>query len=254
MPKNLNIYWILFTALGVWFLFIHSPPILMERNVLSDAPFSLHLIGCYTLYTGCIFNTMVTPSVARGAHVFVGYMAMVGGVVTFVFGAWCSWWPYRENLPPRDFAIAISIGGVFQLILQARGLKAIRKFKTLKAEVEMRETFVSITTLENNADIVDLTELKAEKDKALRDHILNMVALFVVGCGVPASIRFAEIIGLEGFVGLFVCLTIMQLLIFPYGNTFLADKNRRPPTTEASPEQMPSSEYSSFTEQPKNST
>ena len=95
--KNINIYWLGATILAIWFLFIHSPPILIERKVLHDLPFLTHLIGAYSLYLACIFNTLFTPSTLNGKsrylHVYMGRLSLIAGMIGFMYGLFCSWWP-----------------------------------------------------------------------------------------------------------------------------------------------------------------
>jgi hypothetical protein len=166
LPKP-SIYWILSVTLAIWFLFIHSPPILLERHAFSDFPFAAHLFGAYSIYIACIINTLITPSTfhgkAYGWHVWIGRLGMISGLISFVFGAYCAWSSYRINRPPMGFSIGISTGGIFQIAIQYLGYTSIQKFKALKAkvnEMEMRD---------QHGD--DLDNLKQQKDSALRNHV-----------------------------------------------------------------------------------
>ena len=107
LPKNLSIYWSISTVLAFWFLFIHAPPLLIKRDAIRDAPFMLHLFGAYSVYLGCVFNALLTPSTiggkARPWHIGVGRFAMIGGLFGIVFGYWKSWIPFGAT--PMSFAI-----------------------------------------------------------------------------------------------------------------------------------------------------
>ena len=133
--KNFNIYWLTTTMLAVWFLFVHSPPLLKSRNVSlsTDAPFVYHLIGSYSIYITCIINTLITPSIAKFAHVYIGRIGMILGVLGFIFGLYLSWYPHRPNgRPPLEFSIGITIGGIAQILLQFHGYKCIKQYQTLR--------------------------------------------------------------------------------------------------------------------------
>jgi hypothetical protein len=192
LPNNLNPYWAGLTLLSVWFLFIYSPPILIQNRVLQDAPFALHLMGAYTIYMACILNTMMTPSSCNGKakswHVVIGRVGMMAGILSFIFGVVCAWWPTRE-LPPTGFSIGITIGGAFQVYYQVMGYVAIKKYQRLKREIiELEEA--DAATDDDEATIGALEELKKDRDEALVQHIQNMVALFAIGCSAPAMVRF----------------------------------------------------------------
>jgi hypothetical protein len=81
---------------------------------------------------------MLTPSSlngkARRSHVIVGRIGMVAGVLGFVFGCVCSWWPTRDR-PPFSFSIGITISGSFQVLYQFLGYTAIRKYQPLKQQI-----------------------------------------------------------------------------------------------------------------------
>lgn len=233
LPKNLNVYWTGVTTLAAWFLFVHSPPILIKRHLLQDLPFAFHLIGAYTIYLACIFNTMLTPSTLDGKakpwHVAVGRIEMIAGILSFLFGAVCSWWPTRD-LPPTGFAIGITIGGSFQVFYQVMGYIAIKKYQRLKQRVIEMEAS-SGDGIE--AEAASLEQLKKDRDEALVEHILSMVALFAVGCSAPAMIRFGSSLGLSMNASLVVGLLLLIAIIRPYANIYI--RRLKPTTAEEAP-------------------
>eukprot|EP00543_Licmophora_paradoxa_P011689 CAMPEP_0202474274 /NCGR_PEP_ID=MMETSP1360-20130828/92292_1 /ASSEMBLY_ACC=CAM_ASM_000848 /TAXON_ID=515479 /ORGANISM="Licmophora paradoxa, Strain CCMP2313" /LENGTH=383 /DNA_ID=CAMNT_0049101383 /DNA_START=57 /DNA_END=1208 /DNA_ORIENTATION=- len=316
LPKNLNIYWCLMSGLAVWFLFVHSPPILIRRRVYKDLPFSVHLLGSYTVYLSCVFNTLYTPSTttlpflfcsnanantnsnartahvwvgrvalvilgsytvylscvfntlytpstttlpflfcsnanantnsnARTAHVWVGRVALVMGAVGVVSGLYCSWWPYREARPSSiGSSIGLSMGGTAQVILQIAGYRAIQKYQRLKRmiEEEVGNDSSSSNTITNEI----LEGWKKEKDSALRNHILNMIALFTVACGVPAMIRVVDMLPNNsnddsgGITTLCLVLGIVGLnsLVMPFGNKYLSKIGAASTSTSSSRESV----------------
>lgn len=222
MPNNLSIYWVFATSIACWFLFLHSPPFIIRRKVFQDFPLAAHMFAAYTIYLTCIFNTMLTPSSlhgkARPFHVWIGRIGMVMGLISFALGLFCAWWPYRQ--PPFGFSFGITIGGVAQIAAQRAGYRAIRRFRTLKAEVEEKERVGSKRE--------ELDELKQAKESALRSHIYNMVSLFVAACGIPAGLRLSEFLPscLEA-VGLIVIIVSFQAVIKPFGDTYVT-KSKTP--------------------------
>ena len=190
--KNLNIYWVIVTSIACWFLFIHSPPILVKKKVLYDPPFLAHLFGAYGIYIACIFNTMVTPTTFDGEgrkyHVIVGRIGMVAGIVGVILGFFCTWWPTRE-WNGLGFAIGISIGGLSQAFFQLRGYRAIRKYKSIKAKI-----------LEEGDDTSNLDTLTQEKNEALYTHIESMIGVFLPACTIPALMRVADAVSFGGIM------------------------------------------------------
>merc|ERR1719203_410751 len=82
---NWNVYWILFTALGIWFLFIYTPFYMAPEQLeydpdkFEDPLFILHLIGAYSVCLICMWNTFHTPSHGPHyctAHVWLGRIAV----------------------------------------------------------------------------------------------------------------------------------------------------------------------------------
>lgn len=99
----------------------------------------------------------------------------------FITGAILVWfiYDYTENW---GFSIGITFGGCQQMITQYRGYKAIQSFQNIK---------LRISSGEYNSE-EKLIALQDEKDKQLSLHIENMVALFIMACGIPALIRISE--------------------------------------------------------------
>lgn len=218
--KNLSLYWAGSAVLCVWFLFVHSPPFLVERRVLTtDAPLATHLAGAYTIYLSCLVNSLFTPSTRPGSvlHVWLGRVGMVSGLLSFVMGFYCAW--LRPVVPPLGFSVGITVGGVAQIVAQVAGYRAIRRYGRYSRELEaMSES--GPATPEKDAQRSDL---QMKRDASLRTHIYNMVALFAVACGAPALLRVTRMIlpedmGVPGLVGSIVSL---NLLVKPFGDTYL---------------------------------
>jgi len=98
----------------------------------------------------------------------------------FITGAILVWfiYDYTENW---GFSIGITFGGIQQMVAQCKGYKAIRSFQNIKAQIESGEY--------NKEELIALQD---EQDKQLSIHIENMVALFIMACGIPALIRISE--------------------------------------------------------------
>ena len=220
LPKNLSIYWTISTVLAFWFLFIHAPPILIKRKAFNDVPFMLHLFGAYSVYLGCVFNALMTPSTAGGRarvwHIRVGRFAMIGGIFGVVFGFWKSWIPF--GAVSMDFAIPISIGGISQLIAQYIGYSSIKQFQRLKAQIQEMEA----SGIESSAE---LDGLKDDKEKALKRHIISMIALFAAACGTPAAMRVAELFGSNQLILVIVFIISIQIMINPFALSYTKPKN-----------------------------
>lgn len=241
LPKNLTFYWMVFTFLGVWFLFLFTPAVLKyKKNFLNDLPFLLHLLGAYILYVICMINTLFTPSTMNGKskpyHVVFGRVALVAGFLGFCMGGYCSWWPFRNNLPPKSFAIGITIGGFFQLWFQYQGYHAIKIYQKLQNEITTIDSSSNATTSvhkpSNNEEETEtipqrLEALKEKRDKALQQHIHNMIALFVIGCGAPALMRVMLIVlgGDSLNASLIVAITILLFSVRPFANSYIRTQN-----------------------------
>ena len=222
VPKP-SIYWLFAVTLAIWFLFIHSPPIILERHGFSDFPFAAHLFGAYSIYIACIINTLITPSKFGGKayrwHVWIGRVGMVSGLISFVFGVYCAWWPYRINRPPIGSSIGITIGGVGQIVAQFIGYTAIRKYKALKIQVKEMED----CNLHGEA----LDSLKQQKDSALRYHVFSMVGLFTGACGVPAGMRLIDSYVPENqqTASLIFLISLLTIMPIPFSDTYFHTKD-----------------------------
>lgn len=184
---NTSIYfiitWVISTTLCIWFLFHHAPAHLSHKATIHPLVYP-HLIGAYSIYLVCVHNTLLTPSTFKGAarlfHIWIGRIGLVLGIMGFITGAILVWfiYDYTENW---GFSIGITFGGCQQMVAQYRGYKAIRSYQNIK---------VQISSGEYNKE--ELIALQDEQDKHLSLHIENMVALFVMACGIPALIRISE--------------------------------------------------------------
>lgn len=219
IPKYLTLHWAAFATLMIWFLFVHSPPILVASKVLYDPPFALHLGGAYTVYLVCAWNTVFTPSTLDGDakvyHIWIGRIGMVAGLISFALGAVCAWWPTRD-LPPIGFSIGISAGGLGQLFFQYTGFTAIRRYRVLKEKIQS-----------GSPSTDELILLQAEKDECLKLHVYNMCGLFIVGCGAPAGIRLlSAMYGDTSTIALIATVIVLICLVRPFGDIYLKKEDR----------------------------
>jgi hypothetical protein len=223
LPKP-TIYWIFSVTLAIWFLFIHSPPIILERHGLSDIPFVVHLFAAYSIYIVCIINTLITPSTFNGKayvwHVWIGRVGMISGLISFILGAYCAWWPYRINRPSFGFSIGITIGGISQIAAQCFGYTAIRRYQALKAKINELE----MQDQQGN----EIESFKLQRDSALRFHVGSMVLLFVVACGIPAGMRLVTSYVPENLQTVFIVLLVSLLVVItrPFTKNYFRKKLR----------------------------
>lgn len=250
LPKNLSVYWVFFSSLALWFLFLHAPPILRGRYghafILFDDPaFAIHLFGAYTIYLVCVHNTILTPSSLNGDakkyHIYVGRFGMIAGLIGFIFGTYCAWSPYRPYPVDQGFAIGITIGGAMQVMTQVMGYMSIRKYQRLRKEVD---DLMMMSTADGDGiyygsmddggngnvggtgqhtQLELLEQLTKKKDEALKGHVGMMIGLFAVACGIPAALRILDSIAiLESNATLSIVATIMVLnaLTFPFRNFY----------------------------------
>lgn len=174
IPYSLNAFWFLTTALCVWFLFVHGPKLLQKKDEIHPILY-VHLIGAYSIYLGCAHNTVLTPSVVGSSwHIAVGRISMPLGIVGLVTG-FVYTWGFIGN---KDlvFSVAISVGGVAQLWAQVVGYRSIKTYQQLRQEQEESH--------EENHN-------QEAMDKALQTHVIEMIALFVLACGIPALMRLS---------------------------------------------------------------
>ena len=190
---NLNVPWVVATALCVWFLLVHAPRFLSAREHVQPL-LRIHLVGACSVYFACVHNTLVTPSTSRPLHVWIGRAGLVLGVVGFVTGFVLVWFTndYRDNW---GFSIGITYGGLAQMHLEFAGYRAIKSFRAMKARIAAGE-------YENEEE---LASLEGEQDERLKIHIELMVNLFVLACGIPALMRICDAVG-YGYLPLFLAL------------------------------------------------
>jgi hypothetical protein len=229
IPKP-SIYWFLSVTLAIWFLCIHSPPIILARHGFSDFPFASHLFGAYSIYIACIINTLITPSTFHGKaydwHIWIGRVGMISGLISFTFGVYCTWWPYRINRPPLGFSIGITVGGICQIAAQYFGYTAIRKYQALKAKVIELEM--------HNQHEDDLDRVKLQRDSALRNHVRGMISLLVAACGIPAGMRLVRSYLPENLQTISLIFVIWLLVIIPrpFTNSYFRMKDNLNPMME----------------------
>jgi len=179
--KNLNIYWFAATSLFLWFFFIHAPPVLIKEHALQRPVLSLHLCGAFGISVACIHNCLLTPSLfdgqARPFHVYMGRFGLLAGLVSFCNGAYVAWFQ-QEDI---GFATGITIGGLLQLNASRLGYAAIQRYQQLKKKLE---------DVQEDSD--EFRTLSEQKDVALKEHISQMLVVFIFGCLIPASIRIIQ--------------------------------------------------------------
>ena len=189
--KSLNVYWVTATGLAIWFILIHTPPILWERQIWRRPLFICHLMGACGIYLSCIINALWTPSTTLGksTHAPVGRVGMYLGVAGVVTGFALTW--TRIDEVGLEFGIPISAGGVFQLVAQWNGYQSIQRYREAKQrEQELCLTLSLSESLTDTAIISDqLLTLRRNQKKYLAQHIGNMLGVFVAACGIPAIIR-----------------------------------------------------------------
>lgn len=206
---NLNIYWIVAVAPCIWFLFIHAPVFLAGKTYVEPLLIA-HLIGAYSIYLACAHNTLITPSLFQGSarpfHVWIGRVALVLGVIGFISGMTLAW----VNLDPSEElggSIAITAGGVVQMLVQFFGFRAIRKFQNIRKDVQAG----------NFGSLKEKQALEDKQDKHLAVvHIWNMLILFLFGCGAPGYIRLAESLPWENGFAIFFPILMVGALLLSY--------------------------------------
>ena len=223
--KNFNIYWFVSTLLAVWFLFVHSPSILYTRKVWNDPLFLLHLFGSYTIYLACVHNSLITPSLSKCTHIWLGRIGMIMGIVSFIAGLILSW--TRIESVGIDCAIFISLGGLGQMASQYMGYRAIKRYQYISKELSERQHY---RYMSNNGDrttskdIIDNDNqcqlLQIKKDEALKEHVKFMIMLFVLACGIPAVMRVLEDANMEQYSiwPILVVVGLFNLIAVAYSN------------------------------------
>lgn len=242
LHKNINLPWFAATGLAVWFLFIHTPKFWIDRKVIPrDVLLAIHIIAASTIYLSCAHNCIFTPSFKNifgkssiFMHIWIGRIGMVAGIISFSLGAFLAW--SRLGLDTVGgttlaFALPITIGGIAQLSAQYNGYLAIRQYKSLgnEIDVKLRQAEDVSVSKEQKVYVMDEIEImKSLQRKALRKHIGNMISLFVSACGIPAGIRLAELVtgGSDGVATIFAIVAIivtLSLIGIRYMNMMLPD-------------------------------
>src|SRR3569623_1096147 len=193
---TLNPYWIVASSLAVWFLFVHSPPILLQPRTLERPLFVVHLVGAYLVYIACILNTGRKPWSSLTSHVLIGQIGMIAGVIGFVGGLLYVILHFHEI--DIGFSIPITIGGLLQMNLQYQGYKAIQKYRQVKVQL--------ITATKEDALV-----LQEQRNDYLRTHISCMIALFCMGCGVPAAMRLTHRLGFPSKMAAWAALGLLSI-------------------------------------------
>lgn len=169
---NWNVYWLLNSILGLWFIFIYTPMNPPHFDVL----FTVHLLFASFVYIACMWNTFHTPSHGawyRSVHRWLGRLVVLFGVIGFVFGLIVAW---PEKRAPIGLAIGLTIGGTAQMLTTVGGAYFIYKAKRASSE--------------------------EERKRMIEYHALCMIGLFVGACGTPAVMRLAGAVGLPFTIGL----------------------------------------------------
>ena len=232
LHKNINVPWVIATSIAIWFLFIHTPPFWLHRKLLRrDVLLAVHIIAAGSLYLSCVHNCLFTPSFtllgkpSKFMHIWVGRTGLIAGIFSFSIGAFLAW--TRLGLESvggttLGFALPITIGGIAQIFAQYNGYKAIRLYKSLKEEILIKtQASHEIHTSKDEQYILsmELDVLKLNQQKALGNHIGNMISLFVTACGIPAGIRIAELIGGKNDL-----VTVSSVIAVIVGFGFLASR------------------------------
>lgn len=242
LHKNINLPWLAVTGLAVWFIFIHTPPFWINRKLISrDVLLAIHVITACSIYLSCAHNCMFTPSfknifgkTCKFMHVWVGRVGMVSGIISFSLGAFLAW--SRLGLDTvggttLSFTVPITIGGLAQLWAQYNGYFAIRRYKSLESDITVKLRQIEEISVSNEQKeflMEELKLLKISQRTALRQHIENMISLFVMACGIPAGIRLAEFVtgGSDGIATIIAIVTIivaLSLIGMRYMNMMMPD-------------------------------
>ena len=254
LGTNISGYWTFATCLCLWFLVVHSPPLIIERRMYQNIPLATHLAGyvrsgrevvatslrrwqmnlrhvvevshhadflrAYTVYLACMINSLMTPSTKYGKswHSTVGRVGMVSGFASFGLGFYCTWLSGADVDP--GFQIGITIGGISQVVCQAFGWRAIRRYKLKCSQID--DLGKGDTTGQDEAFDELRAKLQGEKEAALTNHVKGMIALYAVACGTPAMIRLVDIVlPNAGVLGLVGALVGLNMVVEPFANTYL---------------------------------
>ena len=188
LPPTFNIPWVIATTLCIWFLFIHAPIAISDKDYFKPRLLWVHLFGVYAIYLICAHNTIFTPSTRNGAarpyHIWAGRIGLILGVVGFISGLALTWY-LMDPMEDLGFSIGITYGGIAQIRAQFMGYRSIKQFQQIKARIEAKEYQT------NQPE--ELIKLKDEQDEQLQMHIASMINLFVLACGIPGLIRLVKL-------------------------------------------------------------
>jgi hypothetical protein len=235
--KNFNLYWLAATSLAVWLFAVHTPVFWWQRQLWRrDAWLAVHIVGAGTVYLVCAHNCLFTPSISwsyrsrtwtsRWMHIWMGRLGLVAGTIGFAIGAVLAWSRLGQDGIGLSFVVPITIGGIGQMWAQYYGYVAIRRYQSLKREIankcasHERQT-ATCTREQNELHEQETQALQVEQREALRYHIENMISLFVLACGIPAGVRFGELLsgakdGLPTTLAILAVIGVLYVLGFWY--------------------------------------
>ena len=198
---NVNVYWVVGTLLGLWFLLIDAPRRVHEHREGMDAAFVLHMVGAYATYLICIWNMFHTPSHGtwyREWHIFLGRVVLFAGVFHFAFGLYCAWADRPGREIPSELSIGLTVGGIMQTLSAFLGYICISSYRATPPESWL-------------------------KSWLLRGHIAGMAGVFLPSCGTPAAMRIMPYLGQPMWLGLAVFIPILTLMSFRVAFLFEGD-------------------------------
>jgi hypothetical protein len=252
-----TLYWSLATALGVWFLFLHAPAVLKGRNIRHDPLFLCHLLGAYSIYLACMHNALFTPFLGpfiRLCHIWIGRCGFILGIIGFVTGFILTW--TRVGMTNPAFSFGITFGGFAQIFSQYRGYQAIQQYrivcqKQLEQEQStqqsdrllQRSTIQKYNTLTSDRQQLlvphdAVISLQEQREKAVSEHILYMIPLFVQACGIPAIIRLSENIG-DNVSILFMGIALLNIVSIFYSKSIMATRKSKQTSVDSTMIQSP---------------
>lgn len=223
VTKNFNFYWLAATTLALWFLFYHTPPFLVSNRRWADFLLLVHIGSAGTVYLACAHNALVTPSVNRLLHIWVGRTGLVFGILGFFTGLYMVLSP--KYATGAFFGVAITIGGVFQMVSQYLGFTSIREFQSVRKQLDQQNP--------SNADLILVEQLQEQRKRLLRNHIGYMLGVFVLACGIPAILRVASDAGQDNAIAIVAAIFIAQLVCKLYQIWFFKTLDPKPPIATA---------------------
>ena len=131
---NWTIYWFLGACLSLWFTLGRGIPYLVfTKNPVAF----IHVLFSIVISINCGWNLFHTPThgpTYKLAHIWLGRIALVLSTVSVLFG-FVIYWVFSPSGVP--FLIALTIGGVVQIVSSITGFHYIRQYRMLK---QMKET------------------------------------------------------------------------------------------------------------------